>query len=75
MPDERLTVLFPAPADPITLYVKKESKHVRTGLGVGSLDLQNNYVGFGYWNINFVHEDFHGFYQPHLKARRTHGGR
>ena len=41
------------------------------------LDLQNDYIGFGYYReINFVQEDFQGFYQSHLEgsSHRTHCG-
>ena len=59
---EELTVLFPAPADPITLFLKRK---VRTKSDSIALDLQNDYISFGpfgyYRDINFVQEDFQDF--------------
>ena len=61
---KELTVLFPAPADPITLLKKGKLGPSRT---IVTLNLQNDYISFGYyWDINFVQDDFQGFYQSHL---------
>ena len=52
---KELTVLFPFLADPITLFLKRK---VRTESDSVALDLQNNYISFGYYrDINFV-QDF-----------------
>ena len=57
---KELTVFFPVPADPITLFKKKESK-TKTSHSV-ALDLQNDYISFGYYrDINFVQGDFQDF--------------
>ena len=63
---KELTVLFPAPADPITLFLKRK---VRTKSDSIALDLQNDYISFGYYrDINFVPRGFPRLYQSHLQG-------